>query len=289
MLNVQDVKDCLHENHKKKAISQKRIPIIAMTAHSTDECKTKCLEMGMDSFLTKPIQRASLFQVLSSIIHQKNTCDLSGTPNNNLLNAKHAEDQQTLPEILPGIEIHKIMNALNMDYEMYRERLSDFYLNNKDIMKTIWEAYDCQNWSQLNALSHSIKCSGLNIGAIILHKRAWLLERESRFGNVISPAEETVMNIEKVLDQVLASIRSLQKMERHESVEAVKIMRLLKNFAVTLKSFEPVQVEQGMVEIKKCIEASVTEKLEALIDNYDYDNALDTLKDISERIIGVQL
>jgi len=42
----------------------KRTPIIAMTAHAIQGYKEKCLEGGMDSYISKPIQIATLKQIL---------------------------------------------------------------------------------------------------------------------------------------------------------------------------------------------------------------------------------
>src|SRR5581483_11649733 len=41
-----------------------RIPIIALTAHSSDEMREKCLAAGMDDFLRKPFSRGQLSQMI---------------------------------------------------------------------------------------------------------------------------------------------------------------------------------------------------------------------------------
>jgi len=41
------------------------LPVIAMTAHATAGYKERCLGAGMDGFITKPIGRAPLLQVLA--------------------------------------------------------------------------------------------------------------------------------------------------------------------------------------------------------------------------------
>jgi len=44
------------------------IPIIALTAHAMDIHKTKAKEAGMDDFLSKPIKRAALIQIILDAI-----------------------------------------------------------------------------------------------------------------------------------------------------------------------------------------------------------------------------
>ena len=62
-----------------KAIREKgfdTIPIVAMTAHAMKGDREKCLEAGMDDYITKPIKRELVFEVLEKWVLKKNNMDL---------------------------------------------------------------------------------------------------------------------------------------------------------------------------------------------------------------------
>jgi len=46
------------------------IPIIALTANTADEEKSHTEDVGMDDFLSKPIQKKQLEEVLQSVCKQ---------------------------------------------------------------------------------------------------------------------------------------------------------------------------------------------------------------------------
>ncbi|HNI26876.1 MAG TPA: response regulator, partial [Leptospiraceae bacterium] len=48
--------------------SEKRIPIIALTANAMAEEKNRCLDSGMDHYLVKPIEMNALKSVLYSCL-----------------------------------------------------------------------------------------------------------------------------------------------------------------------------------------------------------------------------
>ncbi len=57
-----------------KALREKgfhSIPIIAMTAHAMKDDKAKCLESGMDDYISKPIKREQVFKVLENWVFNK--------------------------------------------------------------------------------------------------------------------------------------------------------------------------------------------------------------------------
>jgi CheY-like chemotaxis protein len=52
----------------KEKTSGQHIPIIAMTAHAMKGDRERCLEAGMDEYLSKPIRADQLFATLRSIL-----------------------------------------------------------------------------------------------------------------------------------------------------------------------------------------------------------------------------
>ena len=60
-----------HEATKKLRQLQYSKPIIALTAHAMKEEREKCFESGFTEFLTKPIQKDLLIEVLSRYVPRK--------------------------------------------------------------------------------------------------------------------------------------------------------------------------------------------------------------------------
>lgn len=56
-----------------ESASEKHVPIIAMTAHAMAGDRDKCLESGMDNYLSKPVRKSELYEALISTLQPGST------------------------------------------------------------------------------------------------------------------------------------------------------------------------------------------------------------------------
>ncbi|MFO7987760.1 MAG: response regulator, partial [Desulfatiglandaceae bacterium] len=53
----------------KRQSSIKRIPIVAMTAHAMEGDRERCLEAGMDDYVSKPVKAEVLYRVIENLLN----------------------------------------------------------------------------------------------------------------------------------------------------------------------------------------------------------------------------
>jgi CheY-like chemotaxis protein len=58
------------EIRKKEQGTGQFTPIIALTANALNDAKSRCLEIGMDSFIAKPFDIDELYEVILSILRK---------------------------------------------------------------------------------------------------------------------------------------------------------------------------------------------------------------------------
>ena len=92
-----------------------RTPIIALTAHGTQEAKELFLNSGMDEFLKKPIDPATLKKAVQNVIQQNS----SDTKSEDIRDLKSTIDVQELKRIMAGKKslLEKCLQAFEVNYQ----------------------------------------------------------------------------------------------------------------------------------------------------------------------------
>ncbi|HLO50014.1 MAG TPA: PAS domain S-box protein [Kamptonema sp.] len=179
---------------------QQRPRIIAMTANAMQGDREKCLEAGMDDYISKPIQFSELAQALSQCHFLG---DFTSSTATNL--TPDAIDRKLLRVLFP-IESQDDLDFLNNLINSYLEDASKQ-------LQTLRLAASRSDAIALKRTAHTLKSTSSNFGAKTLSKLCKVLESAagSQGNNPIVPLEalEMVSQIEIEYERVKVALTNL--------------------------------------------------------------------------------
>ncbi|MFN8009006.1 MAG: response regulator, partial [Terriglobia bacterium] len=172
--------------------SGRHIPIIALTATAMVGDRERCLEAGMDGYLTKPVDFNKLMQTLENIISRS-------AP----LSATHIE---AIPEA-DVFNPEEALTYLGGDRELLNELIESFLTDVAQMKTDIYNALIAGDARTLERASHTLK----GIVAILcgnnVRDAALCLETMARANN-LAGAEEAWHQLENALEVLIPALQS---------------------------------------------------------------------------------
>ena len=156
-------------------VGKDRAPIIAMTAHATKGDKEKCLQAGMDDYITKPLRRKELLKIVNKWI--KSAVKVNPTP----LPSRPMDD--VVGENAP-MNFEQARKEFEGDKDFLMEVMTGFFDNVGTQIETIHQAISDGDTEKVWQEAHSIKGGAANLTAEILSQTALDLETMGKSENL---------------------------------------------------------------------------------------------------------
>jgi CheY-like chemotaxis protein/HPt (histidine-containing phosphotransfer) domain-containing protein len=144
------------------------VPIIALTAHAMADDRERCLQAGMDAYLTKPVRPQELFEAIANLIPEGTTL---------------AGEHQEVPVASEVFDQAALLARIEGDETLLRELVGLFLEDTPQRLDRIHEAFVNNDFKKLERAAHTLKGSVGNLCAYRAYEAAKRLERLAQIGD----------------------------------------------------------------------------------------------------------
>ncbi|MBF0383124.1 MAG: response regulator [Magnetococcales bacterium] len=277
------------------------LPIIAMTAHAMSGDREKCLQVGMNDHVTKPIDKKDLFDALMKWIKPREDLGISDIPINKI---DVKDSGPAVPDTLAGIDVKKGLDRLNNNHRLYRSLLFEFYRDHADAAKTLRSLLAGNRKDDIRSAEkvvHTVKGIAGNISAKKLFSIANDLDEKLQ-----KHSKRETLKIDKfaeALDEVVSSINKLKQQDeiaakaqkltqdgsKPQPLDKEKVTGIINNLSknIEMLSFDAEDTFAQLKPLLTGLDGTAQQELKLLeeyIERIDFDNAQESLIKLAKMI-----
>ena len=157
-----------------------RKPIIAFTANALKGEAERCIALGMNDYLTKPVELKKLSAILNKWLPPASNPAI--TQGKELFSAEIGSVEKATHTSIP-VEVNVLKAIVGDDEVMIAEFLHEFRLSAEKIAGELRIAYAAKQAENAGALAHKLKSSSRSVGALALGELCAQIEQAGKNGD----------------------------------------------------------------------------------------------------------
>jgi len=175
-----------------------RIPIIAMTAHAIVGEAERCIEIGMNDYISKPFNRNVLYEKICALLKKQSVPEQkNGTHVNTPKTNFNYIDLTYLNELAEGSE------------EFIQRMIKAFMVQTPQLIDQMKQGVVLGNWQEVRAAAHKMKPSMDFIGIHSLKEIVASIENDAHERNNLEAIPGRIEKVEQVCDAAMRELDTL--------------------------------------------------------------------------------
>ena len=286
----------------REELQGRPLPIIAMTANAMKSEEEACRAAGMDDFVSKPVDRAALFQALRKWVSSRSDETTKDGPSLKVSPSTPPLDPiETSPDlaearsiVIPGIDVDGTLKRLGVSQEGYLRMLKRFAAGQPKTVEDLKAALEANDRDTARRHAHSIAGAAGNLGALGLHQYAKELEIALKepegdvsqmFTDLSGEAEQVINGIQGLSKKPQDSRDSSANEIKSPTLDTARISEILCALKETLGAGDLDAISTALPELTTGVPEGYkgqVQKLCDLIESYDYEEATE----IVDKLLG---
>jgi len=179
--------------------THRHMPIIAMTAYATEGDRERCLEAGMDDYVSKPISASKLFKAIEALVPpaaEEEASKSAGTP---------AAGKKSV-----SLNADGLIRSFENDQELFQELVEIFLNDSPQMLNILRDSLKSTDAKTFKRTAHSLKGMLRNFQAESAAETAFELEQIGEQGK-LDGADQIVDSLAAQLDDVARNLKEVVK------------------------------------------------------------------------------
>lgn len=146
------------------------LPIIALTAHALKGDRERCVEAGMNDYVSKPLRKAKLLDMVRRWTLKRAEAV--------------ASEHDEAPTDAEVFDAQQLLSMVDRDNQAFRELIESFLASGTNLMKRLDAAFDEEDFDAIRRVAHSLKGTAGSFYAHRLEQGGAALEQACISGEV---------------------------------------------------------------------------------------------------------